>query len=154
MGKKYPLARTDSKENISSHLRPHGSKDMGEKQPPLIWLWKVLSRSVVFDSLRPCRPWPARLPCPWVSQARILDWVAITFSRGSSWPRDQTRVSCIKGRFFTIWATRKVCALTQGVEIRQETAKFQMKQKLGEGSEKRLRMWGYPWRQIIKTRGW
>ena len=40
-------------------------------------------------------------------QARILEWVAIPFSRGSSWPRDQTWVSHIAVRFFTIWATRK-----------------------------------------------
>ena len=39
--------------------------------------------------------------------ARILEWVAIPFSRGSSWPRDWTLVSCIAGRFFTIWATRE-----------------------------------------------
>ena len=32
---------------------------------------------------------------------------AISFSRGSSQPRDQTQVSCIAGRFFTIWATRE-----------------------------------------------
>ena len=38
-------------------------------------------------------------------QARILMWFAIPFSRASSWPRDQTQVSCIAGRFFTIWAT-------------------------------------------------
>ena len=38
-------------------------------------------------------------------QARILGRVAIPVSRGSSWPRDQTQVSCIPGRFFTIWAT-------------------------------------------------
>ena len=36
-----------------------------------------------------------------VLQARILEWVAILFSRGSSQPGDQTRVSCIAGRFFT-----------------------------------------------------
>ena len=36
-----------------------------------------------------------------ISQARILKWAAISFSRGSSWPRDQTRVSCITRRFFT-----------------------------------------------------
>ena len=36
-----------------------------------------------------------------ISQARILEWVAIPFSRGSSWPRDQTPVFCIAGRFFT-----------------------------------------------------
>ena len=42
-----------------------------------------------------------------ISQARILEWVAIPFSRGSSGPRDRTHVSCIAGRFFTIWATRE-----------------------------------------------
>ena len=36
-----------------------------------------------------------------ILQARVLEWVAISFSRGSSWPRDQTRFSCIAGRFFT-----------------------------------------------------
>ena len=36
---------------------------------------------------------------------RILEWVACPFSRGSSWPRNQTRVSWVAGRFFTIWAT-------------------------------------------------
>ena len=40
-------------------------------------------------------------------QARILEWVAFSFSRGSSQPRDQTQVSHTAGRFFTIWATRK-----------------------------------------------
>ena len=40
-----------------------------------------------------------------ILQARILEWVAILFSRGSSWPRDQSRVSCIAGEFFTLWAT-------------------------------------------------
>ena len=38
-------------------------------------------------------------------QARILEWVALPFSRGSSQPRDQTHVSHIVGRFFTSWAT-------------------------------------------------
>ena len=41
-----------------------------------------------------------------VLQARTLEWVAMTLSRRSSWPRDWTRVSCIAGWFFTIWATR------------------------------------------------
>ena len=36
-----------------------------------------------------------------ILQARILEWVAFSFSRGSSQPRDQTQVSCITGRFFT-----------------------------------------------------
>ena len=40
-------------------------------------------------------------------QARILEWVAIPFLRGSSQPRDQTQVSHIADRFFTIWATKE-----------------------------------------------
>ena len=40
-----------------------------------------------------------------ILQARILEWVAISFSRESSQPRDRTWVSCIAGRFFTNWAT-------------------------------------------------
>ena len=40
-----------------------------------------------------------------ILQARILKRVAISFCRGSSQPRDRTRVSCIAGRFFTYWAT-------------------------------------------------
>ena len=38
---------------------------------------------------------------------RILEWAAYPFSRGSSWPRNWTGVSCIAGRFFTNWATRE-----------------------------------------------
>ena len=38
-----------------------------------------------------------------ILQARILEWVAITFSRESSRPRDPTQVSCIAGRFFTVY---------------------------------------------------
>ena len=40
-------------------------------------------------------------------QARILEWVAISFSRGSAQPRDRTRVSRIADRCFTIWTTRE-----------------------------------------------
>ena len=40
--------------------------------------------------------------------ARLLEWVAFLFSRGSSQSRDWTWVSCIAGSFFTIWATQKV----------------------------------------------
>ena len=41
-----------------------------------------------------------------ILQARILEWVAMPSSRGSSQPKDQTQVSHTAGRFFTIWATR------------------------------------------------
>ena len=46
-----------------------------------------------------------------IFQAKILECVAISFSRGSSWPRDRIWVSCIVGRRFTVWATRGVSKL-------------------------------------------
>ena len=46
-------------------------------------------------------------PHVWILQARILEWVAFPFSRGSSQPRNQTRVYCIAGGFFASWATRE-----------------------------------------------
>ena len=57
-----------------------------------------------------CKPLGCSLPgssIHRISQARTLDWVAISFSRGSSQPREWTWVSCTAGRFFTIWATRE-----------------------------------------------
>ena len=56
-----------------------------------------------------CYPMDCSLPGSTVHgifQARILEWVAISFSRRSSWPRDRTWVSCVVGRCFPIWATR------------------------------------------------
>ena len=42
-----------------------------------------------------------------ILQARTLEWVAFSFSRGYSQPRDQTQVSCTAGRFFTGGATKE-----------------------------------------------
>ena len=50
-----------------------------------------------------------------ILQARILEWVAISFSRASSWLRGRTWVSCIAGRLFTSWATGE--ALDQGTTL-------------------------------------
>ena len=60
----------------------------------------LLSRSFMPDSWQPRGLWPARLH-DGILQARILEWVAIYFSRGSSQPRDRTCVSCSAGEFFT-----------------------------------------------------
>ena len=49
-----------------------------------------------------------------ILQARILEWVAIPFSRGSSQARDQTQDSWVAGRFFTIWATREAQSEPKG----------------------------------------
>ena len=48
-----------------------------------------------------------------ILQARILEWVATSFSRGSSRPRDRTQVSCIAGRHFNLWATREAMHTNQ-----------------------------------------
>ena len=50
---------------------------------------------------------PPDSPVHRILQARILEWVAIPFSRGPSQPRDQTWVSCAAGIFSTIWVTRE-----------------------------------------------
>ena len=42
-----------------------------------------------------------------IFQTSILEWVSVSFSRGSSWSRDQTQVSCTAGRFFTDWSTKE-----------------------------------------------
>ena len=63
------------------------------------WKWKW-SRSVVSDSLGPPGLQPIRLLHPWDFPGKSTEWVAISFSRGSSWPRDRTRLSCIVGRCF------------------------------------------------------
>ena len=60
-----------------------------------------------------CDPMDCSLPGSSVRgifQAKILEWVAISFSRRSSQPRDWTQVFCIVARRFTIWATREVLA--------------------------------------------
>ena len=70
---------------------------------------------------------------PWdtahgILQARILEWVAFPFSRGSSQAKDQTQVSYIAGGFFTSWATREAqnsgvgsLSLHQGIFLTQES---------------------------------
>ena len=75
------------------------------KAIPLISLLNVV---VVVSHVQRDSLWHCSLPGSSVHgifQARILGWVAISSSRGSSWPREPTWVSCIAGWFF-IWATR------------------------------------------------
>ena len=69
--------------------------------------WKS---EVTQSCLSLCNPMDYSLPgssLHGILQARVLEWVAISSSRGSSQPRDQTRVSLIPGRCFNLWATRE-----------------------------------------------
>ena len=68
------------------------------------WKW---SCSVMSNSFNPVDYSLPGTSIRGILQARILEWVAISFSRGSSQPRDRTRVSCNAGRHFTLWATKE-----------------------------------------------
>ena len=109
---------------------------------PLYWKWKCYS--VVSDSL-----WSS---VHGILQARILDWVAISFSRGPSWPRHRSQVSHIAGRFFTIRATWKTqinrVRTTQVLTQRDNSGlawnwitedKFKRLQKYGKGYRKSIK---------------
>ena len=67
-----------------------------------------------------CNPMDYSLPgssAHGISQARVLQWVAISFSRGSSQPRDWTLVSHIVGRRFTASTTREVLIMLRHIYI-------------------------------------
>ena len=66
------------------------------RSSPLVWKWKSLSHVQLFAT-----PWTVHE----ILQARILEWVTFSFSRGSSQPRDWTQVSSIAGRLFTSWTS-------------------------------------------------
>ena len=77
-----------------------------KSQPYFACAYLVIKSCATF-----CNPMDCSLPgspVHGISQARILEWVAISFFRGSSRPTDQTHiscVSCIEGRFFYLWVT-------------------------------------------------
>ena len=70
----------------------------------------MLSR--LSDSLGPMDCSPPGFSTHGILQARILEWVAISFSRGSSPPGDRIWVSHIAGRLLTVWATREAWVIT------------------------------------------
>ena len=76
------------------------------KVKPPEWDWSEVAQSC----LTLCDPMdcsPPGFSVHRIFKARVLEWVAIAFSRGSSWLRDRTLVSRIVGRRFTLWATRE-----------------------------------------------
>ena len=108
-----PQLSTGSDNNVSS-FAPSGIK--AEKSschyytlsvPTLLNLVCVLIAKLCPTLCDPmdCKP-PSSSACG-ILQARILEWVTVPFSRGSSQPRDRIWVSGIAGRFFTNWATKE-----------------------------------------------
>ena len=86
-------------ENVSFHSNPK------EGECQRTWKWKWLRLVWLFVTLWSVAHQGSSVHG--IHERRILEWVAIPFSRGSSWPRDRTRASHVAGRSFTIWATRK-----------------------------------------------
>ena len=76
-----------------------------------------------------------------ILQARILEWVAIAFSRGSSWPRNQTGVSCIASGFFTSWAIK---------ETHKENSFCERKQKPVKMAERAASLGRFPAKSMAK----
>ena len=94
---------------VSASLQPHG----------LYSRWNSPGQNTgvgslsLFQGIFPTQGSNPGLPhCRWIlyqlshkGSPRILEWVAYPFSKGSSWPRNRTGVSCITGIFFTNWAS-------------------------------------------------
>ena len=88
-------------QNFPSWINPSTSRHAAVS-PVSEWVseWKSLSRVWLCDSMDNT--------VHGILQARILEWVAFSFYRGSSQPRNRTGVSCIAGRFFANWPIREV----------------------------------------------
>ena len=121
----HPAAAAKSLQSCPTLCNPVDSSPPGSPVPGILqartlewvaisfssaWEWKVkvksLSRVRLFVTPMDCSL--PRSSVYGIFQARVLEWGAIAFSRGSSQPRDRTRVSCVVGRRFTIWATMEV----------------------------------------------
>ena len=112
---------------MTMYLEPGSSQPAVVWQLGLGWVERIMlynfgigrkESEVAQLCLTLCNPMGHRLPGSSIHgsfQARVLEWVAISFSMGSSWPRDGTQVSRIVGRRFTVWATREVLGLEESL---------------------------------------
>ena len=100
-----------SRSVVSDSLQPHGlySPWKSPGQNTGVGSLSFLQRIFPIQGLNPGLP-----HCRWIlyqlsrqGSPKILQWVTYPFSIGSSWPRNQPRVSCIAGGFFISWATRE-----------------------------------------------
>ena len=83
----------------------------------LIDLCKTLYSKMKVTQLCPTLCDPMDYTVRGILQARILEWVAFPFSRGSSQPRDKTQISHIAGQFFTSWVTREAQEYWSGLRL-------------------------------------
>ena len=81
------------------------TQEAGEELKNGFWAWRQNESERTWKLLSHVQLFATVYIVHGILQPRILEWVAFPFSRGSSQPRDWTRVSCIAGRFFTAWAS-------------------------------------------------
>ena len=116
---------------VSDAIQP--SYPLLSPSPPALNLSQHQWSEIVQPCPALCEPMDCSLPGSSVHgifQAIVLEWIAISFSSGSSQPRDRTRVSHIVDRCFTVWATREVAS-----------GSFQMSQLFASGGQSiRLQM--------------
>ena len=94
--------------------------------------WKLVAQSCpTLCDLTDCIPPDSSVHG--ILQVRILEWVAISFSRGSFQARDQTQVSCTAGRFFTNWATREGCLVGPHQTVDESIIKIQAEWVIVDG---------------------
>ena len=126
MKKEYDKQKEKSKRKRLKERHGHPPKQAKS-------LWSEMNNTLqccalVAQSCPAATPWTVacRVLCPWhflcplsmgIVQVRKLKWAAMPSSRGSFQSRDQTQVSCIAGRFFTIWATREAQEYRSGQPI-------------------------------------
>ena len=106
---------TWNKHNIVNRLSVSVGRSVNREKVSSSVNSENVSLSVVSDSLCPHGLYPDRSSTCGILQARILEWVVISFPRGSFQPRNCTQVFHIAGRFFTIWGTRKALCLSEAV---------------------------------------
>ena len=83
------------------------TQEAGEELKNGFWAWRQNESERTWKLLSHVQLFATVYIVHGILQPRILEWVAFPFSRGSSQPRDWTRISCIAGRFFTNWAIRE-----------------------------------------------
>ena len=105
------MHESGSRSVVSDSLRPHGLYSPWNSPGQNTGVGSLSLLQQIFPTQGSN---PGLLHCRWIlyqlkhkGSPRILEWVAFSFSRGPSWPRNRTGVSCIAGGFFTNWAIRK-----------------------------------------------
>ena len=90
---------------------------------------------LILSRVRLCNPMsccpPGSSVCG-IFQARILEWVAVSSSRGSFRPRDWTHVACVAGSFFTCWAILENSLVIQLLGLQASTAWGQVQSLVGD----------------------